>query len=92
VAAILRLYRSADPDRLAAAGEHLSTITAPTQVVWGMRDRYLPGRFGAAYAERLPRAELIEAPDAGHWPWIDQPGLVERVIGFLEADEDSGRR
>jgi pimeloyl-ACP methyl ester carboxylesterase len=92
VTAILRLYRSGDPDRLAAAGEHLSTITAPSLVLWGMRDRYLPGRFATAYAERLPRAELVEAPEGGHWPWIDQPELVERMIGFLEADEGSGRR
>jgi pimeloyl-ACP methyl ester carboxylesterase len=89
VAAILRLYRSADPDRLAAAGEHLGTISAPTLVVWGMRDRYLPGRFAAAYAERLLRAELVEAPDAGHWPWIDEPTLIDRVNRFLRIDEDS---
>jgi pimeloyl-ACP methyl ester carboxylesterase len=92
VAAILRLYRSADPDRLAAAGEHLDSITAAALVVWGLRDRYLPGRFAAAYAERLPGAELVEAPEAGHWPWIDQPELVGRVIRFLEADEGSGDR
>jgi pimeloyl-ACP methyl ester carboxylesterase len=92
VAAILRLYRSADPDRLAAAGEHLGSITAPALVLWGMRDRYLPGRFGAAYGECLPRAELVEALEAGHWPWIDQPELVEPVIRFLEAHEGSGDR
>jgi pimeloyl-ACP methyl ester carboxylesterase len=89
VAAILRLYRSADPDRLAEAGEHLGAIHAPTLVVWGMRDRYLPGRFAAAYAERLQRAELAEAPEAGHWPWIDQPALVDRMVGFLRTDEGS---
>jgi pimeloyl-ACP methyl ester carboxylesterase len=85
VAAILRLYRSADPDRLAAAGEHLGSITAPALVLWGMRDRYLPGRFGAAYAERLPGAELVEALEAGHWPWIDQPELLKRVMRFLDT-------
>jgi pimeloyl-ACP methyl ester carboxylesterase len=89
VAAILRLYRSADPERLAAAGEHLGTINAPTLVVWGMRDRYLPGHLAAAYAERLPGAELVEAPEAGHWPWIDEPSLVDRVLRFLRTDEDS---
>jgi pimeloyl-ACP methyl ester carboxylesterase len=91
VAAILRLYRSADPDRLAAAGEHLGEITAPALVVWGMRDRYLPARLGAAWAERLRHAELIEAPEAGHWPWIDQPELVVPMVDFLVTDEDSRR-
>jgi pimeloyl-ACP methyl ester carboxylesterase len=88
-AAILRLYRSADPDRLAAAGERLGSLEGPALVVWGMRDRYLPGSFGAAYAARLPGAELVELPRAGHWPWIDEPSVIERMIRFLEPNEDS---
>lgn len=87
--AILRLYRSAPPDRLAAAGERLGAITAPALVVWGGRDRYLPARFGPAYAARLPNSELIELPEAGHWPWIDAPEVVARVIRFLGSDEQS---
>jgi pimeloyl-ACP methyl ester carboxylesterase len=86
--AILRLYRSAPPDRLAAAGARLETITAPALIVWGMRDRYLPARFGAAYAARLPNSQLVELPQAGHWPWIDAPEVVDRVIRFLATDED----
>jgi pimeloyl-ACP methyl ester carboxylesterase len=85
-AAVLRLYRSADPDRLAAAGVRLDRITAPALVVWGLRDRYLPARFGAAWAERLPDAELVEASRAGHWPWIDAPELLGRVVDFLEGE------
>jgi pimeloyl-ACP methyl ester carboxylesterase len=85
--AILRLYRSGDPVRLAAAGERLGSIAAPALVVWGMRDRYLPPRFGRDYADRLPNSELMEVPSAGHWPWIDAPEVVDRVIGFLATDE-----
>jgi pimeloyl-ACP methyl ester carboxylesterase len=88
--AILRLYRSGPPDRLAAAGERLGSLTCPALVVWGLRDRYIPARFGGEYAARLPNAELLEVPDAGHWPWIDAPEVVDRVIRFLAADEDSG--
>jgi len=88
--AILRLYRSADPERLEAAGERLGQIEAPALVVWALRDRYIPEGFGRAYAERLPNAELLELPRAGHWPWIDEPDVVDRVVAFLE-DEDSGR-
>jgi pimeloyl-ACP methyl ester carboxylesterase len=86
--AILRLYRSAPSDRLAAAGSRLETITAPALIVWGMRDRYLPARFGAAYAARLPNSELVELAHAGHWPWIDSPEVVDRVLRFLATDED----
>jgi pimeloyl-ACP methyl ester carboxylesterase len=87
--AIVRLYRSADPGRLAAAGEHLGDLAAPTLVAWGMRDRYIPASFGAAYASRLPNSELVELPDAGHWPWIDQPELVDRIVRFLSRPKNS---
>jgi pimeloyl-ACP methyl ester carboxylesterase len=84
--AILRLYRSADPDELAHAGRHLDSIRAPALVVWGMRDRYIPGRFGRDYAAALPNAELIELERAGHWPWWGEaPELVDRVTEFVEG-------
>jgi pimeloyl-ACP methyl ester carboxylesterase len=86
--AILRLYRSAPPDELAAAGERLGAIRAPTLVVWGGRDRYIPARWGPAYAARLPNSRLLEVPRAGHWPWIDDPGVVDQVIRFLGTDKD----
>jgi pimeloyl-ACP methyl ester carboxylesterase len=88
LAAVLELYRSGDPDRLATAGQGLGSIRAPALVVWGGRDPYLPPRFGPAYAARLPASELVELPEAGHWPWLESPGLVARVLRFLETDED----
>jgi pimeloyl-ACP methyl ester carboxylesterase len=83
--AVLRLYRSADPDKLAAAGLHLDRITCPALVVWGMKDPYLPGKFGRLYADRLPNSEFVPLDDAGHWPWIDAPGIVDKVTRFLQA-------
>jgi pimeloyl-ACP methyl ester carboxylesterase len=83
--AILELYRSAPEKALAAAGVELGSLTAPALVVWGLKDRYCYGRFGRAYAERLPNAELWELPEAGHWPWLEEPAVVERVVAFLEA-------
>jgi pimeloyl-ACP methyl ester carboxylesterase len=81
--AILRLYRSSPPDVLAAAGARLGELRVPTLVAWGMRDPYIPGRFGRAYADAIPGAELLELPDAGHWPWLDRPDLSERLVAFL---------
>ena len=85
--AILRLYRSAPEDELARLGEGLGAIRAPALVVWGRRDRYLPARFGRAYAEALPNAELVEVPDAGHWPWLERPELVDRILAFVSAGD-----
>jgi pimeloyl-ACP methyl ester carboxylesterase len=83
-AATLALYRHADPDRLVEAGRDLGRLTCPALVLWGDRDAYLPTRFAEAYAAALPGAELAIAPGTGHWPWIDDPALVDRVHGFLE--------
>lgn len=83
--AILRLYRSSPPDVLAAAGSQLARLEMPALVVWGARDPYIPARFGRAYAEALPNSELLELPDAGHWPWLDRPDAIDRVAGFLGA-------
>src|SRR3954452_7253942 len=82
--AILHLYRSADPEALAAAGARLSELTAPALVVWGERDPYIPVRFAHDYAEALGGdAEVLTLPDAGHWPWYDRPDLVGTVADFL---------
>jgi pimeloyl-ACP methyl ester carboxylesterase len=81
--AVLTLYRGADPERLAEAGRDLERIECPALVLWGERDPYLPSRFGRLYAERLPNAEYVGVPGAGHWPWIDSPQVVERVLAFL---------
>jgi pimeloyl-ACP methyl ester carboxylesterase len=82
-AALLALYRHADPDRLALAGADLGKLECPALVLWGDRDIYLPTRFAGAYADALPGAELEIVPGAGHWPRIDEPGLVDRILRFL---------
>jgi pimeloyl-ACP methyl ester carboxylesterase len=83
--AILRLYRSSSPDVLAAAGEGLGRLQVPALVVWGTRDPYLPVRFAGEYARALGQAELLELPDAGHWPWLDRPDALERIVEFVNA-------
>ncbi len=81
--AILRLHRSADEDALAASGAELASLQAPALVLWGERDPWLPVQMAHAYAERLPQAHLELMPDAGHWPWLDQPQLITRIASFL---------
>jgi pimeloyl-ACP methyl ester carboxylesterase len=83
--AILRLYRSAPPEVLAAAGAGLGTLKMPALVLWGTQDPYIPAHFGADYAAALGSAELVEYPDAGHWGWLDRPDMIDRVADFLSA-------
>lgn len=82
--AILRLYRSADPEALGAAGADLSRITCPALVVWGDKDPYVPAAFAEAYAAALGSdPQVVRLPDAGHWPWLDRPDVVDTVAAFL---------
>lgn len=83
--AILRLYRSSPEDRLAAAGGRLGDVRCPALVVWGERDPYIPVGFADAYAAALGGEARVERlPDAGHWPWIDRPDLVDTIAAFLD--------
>jgi pimeloyl-ACP methyl ester carboxylesterase len=81
--ATLALYRHADPDRLAAAGRELSKLTCPSLVLWGDRDIYLPTKFAQDYAQALPNSELELLQGAGHWPWIDDPSVIDRILSFV---------
>ena len=82
--AILRLTRSATMDELATAGSGLATLGAPALVLWGEQDPWLDPGIGATYAEVLPDATLERIPDAGHWPWMDRPAVIDRVVAFLD--------
>jgi pimeloyl-ACP methyl ester carboxylesterase len=81
--ATLALYRHADPDRLADAGRDLSKLTCPSLVLWGDRDLYLPARFAQAHAAALPDSQLRIVVGGGHWPWIDDPSVIDDVLDFV---------
>ena len=82
--ATLALYRHADPDRLAFAGKDLGKIDCPSLVLWGDRDPYLPTGFAAAHAAALPNAQLEIVKGGGHWPWIDDPSVIDDILSFLD--------
>ena len=81
--AILRLYRSAPPEVLAAHGERLGELRCPALVMWPTRDPYIGAEFGRRYADALGGEVELEEVDAGHWPWLDRPGMIDRVKAFL---------
>lgn len=84
--AILQLYRDADPPKLGEAGRHLGDLEAPGLVVWGDRDPYLSPRFADLYAEALGGEVQVEHVQAGHWPWLDRPEVIDLVTGFLSGE------
>ncbi|MFD7987954.1 alpha/beta fold hydrolase [Kitasatospora indigofera] len=60
----------------------LSSITVPTLVIHGTADPMFPFRHGEALAERIPGAELLALPDAGHGvERADWATIVAAVLG-----------
>jgi pimeloyl-ACP methyl ester carboxylesterase len=81
--AILKLYRAAPPDVLAAAGASLGAIRAPALILWPTDDPYLPAEFAQRHADALGGEVTVELVEGGHWPWYGRAELVERVADFL---------
>jgi pimeloyl-ACP methyl ester carboxylesterase len=77
--AILRLHRGT-PE--AALDQVVGDLRAPVTVHWGERDPWLPAGLGERFSARLPGAEFARV-DGGHWPWLDQPELIELVAAQL---------
>ena len=66
------------------AYERLTQIAAPTLVVHGEEDIFIPPANALVLAEKIPGAELQLWPDAGHMYIIDEPRADRDVARFLE--------
>jgi pimeloyl-ACP methyl ester carboxylesterase len=84
--AILRLYRASPSDLLARSGQGLGKLECPTLILWPTDDPYLGADWGPRFAAAIGgNAELEMIENAGHWPWLDRPDVVDRTAGFLTA-------
>ena len=81
--AILALYRARTRPRSPRRAPGSSESAARRWCIWGRDDPYIPARFADEFAARLPDAEVVVLPDAGHWPWLDRADVVERTLAFL---------
>jgi pimeloyl-ACP methyl ester carboxylesterase len=64
------------------------TISAPTLVVWGAKDRLVTVRKAPRTAQLLPRGRLLVLPNTGHVAQMERPGTVARaVLGMWERVE-----
>ncbi|MGH7606517.1 MAG: alpha/beta fold hydrolase, partial [Gemmatimonadales bacterium] len=62
-----------------------AAIAAPTLVVWGAEDRWIPVRNGSRLAHALPRALFVVMPGTGHSPAEEAPEVVNRLLlDFLQ--------
>jgi pimeloyl-ACP methyl ester carboxylesterase len=62
----------------------LRRIVAPTLIVWGEEDTFLPPAYGEAYAQLIPGATLRTIPQCGHLVPFEQTELfTQHVTQFL---------
>lgn len=68
--------------------ESLSELAVPTLFLWGDKDAFAPPTLGREIAESMPDARIRVIPEAGHLPYVDQPGTVAReIVAFLRHSD-----
>ena len=74
-------------DRLYLAAE------MPSLIMWGERDPIIPFRHGVMASETMPGSRLVSFPDAGHFPYRDDPRrFVRELTDFMESTEPGDTR
>jgi pimeloyl-ACP methyl ester carboxylesterase len=57
----------------ASLSSRLHRISAPTLVIWGEKDHFVPRAHGETYAARIPGARFIVVDGAGHSAHVEKP-------------------
>jgi len=66
----------------------LPRIQAPTLVIWGERDGFVPPAHGRQLRESIPGARLLVIPGAYHNPMVDRSAEFDAaVLRFLDGGE-----
>ena len=61
-----------------------ATITAPTLLMWGGKDIWIPPQLSEQWLSNIPNASLITYPDAGHVPMEEIPArTLHDLLDFI---------
>jgi pimeloyl-ACP methyl ester carboxylesterase len=60
--------------------EKLSVISAPTLIIWGAEDQWIPVEHGYRFQKDIPGAALTVIPDCGHIPQEECPETTAQLI------------
>jgi pimeloyl-ACP methyl ester carboxylesterase len=61
----------------------LHRIQQPTLCVWGAGDRIVGRDYVERFAESLPKSRFVSVELAGHFPHIEQPGQVAKIVSEI---------
>ena len=62
---------------------HLHRIRMPVLLVWGEQDKVMPVAHATKWKEKIPQAEVMLVPEAGHIVHLDKPETVGKIAKFL---------
>jgi pimeloyl-ACP methyl ester carboxylesterase len=66
--------------RFDSLGGRLGRVQAPTLILWGDADRWIPIRDGTRFARELPRSEFVVLQRTGHDAPEESPDQVNRSL------------
>ncbi len=68
-------------------------IRVPTLLIWGNRDRFLGRELVPTSAAMCDDVRVEQFPTAGHWPHLEEPAAVNRLIlDFLSSEQGAEMR
>lgn len=74
--ATLARLRTPNPDRSA----ELASITCPTLIIWGEKDRWIPVHHARLFRKAIPHAEVSILREVGHVPMEESPRETASVV------------
>ena len=79
-------------DVFAGPSARIPEITAPTLIIWGRDDAWIPlETVGRRLAADIPKSELVVIPECGHVPQEEAPEIVaEAILEFLGKGATDG--
>jgi pimeloyl-ACP methyl ester carboxylesterase len=82
--ATINYYRALFRRNPREAMKEPATITCPTLLIWGERDRYLGVALTEGLERWVPNIRVERIPEASHWVQIDAPERVnDLMLDFL---------
>jgi pimeloyl-ACP methyl ester carboxylesterase len=81
----VRLWRVGNDLLASDIASTLRSVSTPTLVLWGARDRLLPPTIGSLITAELPDSRLVVLDRCGHVPMLEAPDeLNAELVRFLE--------
>src|SRR5271155_4918485 len=82
----LRAVIDVHGQRVSATDRLYLLESIPTMIVWGERDRTIPLDHGRSAHEAIPHSTFRTLPDAAHFPHLEDPdGLARLLREFIEG-------